>query len=125
MARHKSATLTDGELRLMNVLWNLERATVSEVVEALPHRGRPAYNTVLTMLRILEEKGYAQHDKRGRAFVYSPVLNRAQARRSAIQRLVSQLFDDSPKALVLNILEDADVDDEDLKRLRAQLESAR
>ncbi len=125
MARQKSTTLTDGELRLMNVLWNLEHATVSEVVEALPRRGRPAYNTVLTMLRILEEKGYAQHEKRGRAFVYAPVLNRAQARRSAIQRLVSQLFDDSPSALVLNILEEGDVGDEELARLRDQLESAK
>ena len=124
MARQKSTTLTDGELRLMNVLWNLEHATVGEVVEALPRRGRPAYNTVLTMLRILEEKGYAQHDKRGRAFVYTPVLNRAQARRSALQRLVSQLFDDSPSALVLNILEEGDVDDAELARLRDQLEAA-
>ena len=124
MARQKSTTLTDGELRLMNVLWNLQHATVGEVVEALPRRGRPAYNTVLTMLRILEEKGYAQHYKRGRAFVYTPVLNRAQARRSAIQRLVSQLFDDSPSALVLKILEDGDVDDAELARLRDQLEGA-
>jgi len=69
MSRRKSATLTDGELRLMNVLWDKARATVRDVVAALPSPRRPAYSTVLTMLRILEEKGYARHEKRGRAFV--------------------------------------------------------
>ena len=64
MARQKSKSLTDGELRLMNVLWDKERATVKEVVAALPGAGRPAYSTVLTMLRILEDKGYARHEKR-------------------------------------------------------------
>ena len=85
----------------------------------------PAYSTVLTMLRILEEKGYARHEKRGRAFVYVPVLGRDQARRSAIQRLVSQLFDDSPGSLVLNVIEHDDVDEKELKRLRKRLEAAR
>lgn len=125
MARQKSKSLTDGELRLMNVLWDKERATVKEVVAALPGAGRPAYSTVLTMLRILEDKGYARHEKRGRAFVYVPVLGRDQARRSAIQRLVTQLFDDSPGSLLLNVIEHDDVDEKELARLRKRLEAAR
>jgi len=125
MARRKSKSLTDGELRLMNVLWDKERATVREVVAALSGAGRPAYSTVLTMLRILEDKGYARHEKRGRAFVYVPVLGRDQARRSAIQRLVSQLFDDSPGSLVLNVIEHDDVDEKELARLRERLEAVR
>ena len=125
MARQKSKSLTDGELRLMNVLWDKERATVKEVVAALPGVGRPAYSTVLTMLRILEDKGYARHEKRGRAFVYVPVLGRDQARRSAIQRLVTQLFDDSPGSLLLNVIEHDDVDEKELARLRERLEAAR
>ena len=125
MARHKSTTLTDGELRLMNVLWDRERATVSAVVDALPKQRRPAYNTVLTILRILEEKGYARHEKQGRAFVYFPVLGRDEARRSAIQRLVSQLFDDSLGSLVLNILKHDQVDVEELAELREKLRQVR
>lgn len=125
MARRKSKSLTDGELRLMNVLWDKERATVKEVVAAVPGPGRPAYSTVLTMLRILEDKGYARHEKRGRAFVYVPVLGRDQARRSAIQRLVSQLFNDSPGSLVLNVIEHDDVDEKELARLRERLEASR
>ena len=121
MARHKSETLTDGELRLMRVLWDRGRATVSAVVAALPQRRRPAYNTVLTMLRILEDKGHARHEKEGRAFVYLPVLGRDEARRTAIQRLVSQLFDDSPGSLVLNVLEHDQVDAKELAEVRAKL----
>lgn len=109
----------------MNVLWDKGQATVKEVVAALPSPGRPAYSTVLTMLRILEEKGYASHEKRGRAFVYAPVLVREQARRSAIRRLVSQLFDDSPGSLVLNIIEHDDVDAAELARLLERLEGTR
>ena len=125
MPRGKSTILTDGELQLMNVLWNKERATVKDVVAALTGPKRPAYSTVLTMLRIVEEKGYARHEKRGRAFVYIPVLGREQARRSAIRRLVSQLFDDSPGSLVLNVIEHDDVDTEELARLRERLEATR
>ena len=125
MSRRKSTILTDGELRLMNVLWDKERATVRDVVTALTGPRRPAYSTVLTMLRILEEKGYARHEKQGRAFVYTPVLGREQARRSAIRRLVSQLFNDSPGSLVLDVIEHDDVDAEELARLRERLEAAR
>ena len=124
MARKKSVILTDGELRLMQILWDQGRASVSEVVEALPSRRLPAYNTVLTLLRILEQKGYAGHEKQGRAFIYYPVINRNQARRSAIRRLVSQLFDDSPALLVVNILEHDQVKAQELTQLRKLLEES-
>lgn len=125
MARKQSTTLTDGELRLMNVLWTLQRATVNEVVTALPERGRPAYNSVLTILRILERKGYVRHETQGRAFVYIPTMDRDGARRSAIRRLVSQLFDNSPSSLVLNLIEDGNVDEATLAQLRQKLSTNR
>ena len=125
MARKPSTTLTDGELKLMKVLWDQGEATVGEVVNALPARGRPAYNTVLTMFRILEEKGYARHDRRGRAFVYSPVLDRTRAQRTAVRRLVSQFFDDSPGSLLLNVLEHEQVDAEEIARLKKRLKTAK
>lgn len=122
MPRPRSKTLTDGELQLMNVLWYKGRATVREVVTALPRKRQPAYSTVLTMLRILEQKGHARHEKVGRAFAYVPVLARDQARRTAIQHLVNQFFDDSPGSLVLNIIENEKVDGVELEALRAKIE---
>jgi predicted transcriptional regulator len=102
----------------MNVLWDRKSATVSEVVEALPRRLALAYSTVLTTLRILEQKGYIQHSKEGRAFVYFPIVDRGEARRSALNHLLSRFFEDSPHLLVLNILDHDKIDGEELKRLK-------
>ena len=121
MARRKSAALTDGELRLMQVLWDSGHATVGEVVDRLPGREKPAYNTVLTILRILERKGYVTHEKDGRAHVYVPLVDRTQARRGALAHLLRRFFDDSPELLVLNLVEDGQVGEEELTRVRGLL----
>ena len=94
----------------MHVLWNRGSATVADVLDALPSRPKATYSTVQTMLRILERKGYARHEKVGRAFVYRAVLDRRQARRRALGHLLTRLFDDSPSLLVLNVLEDQRID---------------
>ena len=118
MARRRSPALTEGELRIMNVLWALGRATVGEVVDALDKTNRPAYNTVLTMLRILERKGFATHEQAGRAYVYVPLIGREAARRRALSLLLNGFFDGSPELLVLNLLGRDEPDEDDLKRVR-------
>lgn len=123
MSRRKSALLTDGELRLMQVLWDKGRATVGEVVDALPDPTPPAYNTVLTLLRILERKGYVTHEKDGRAFIYNPCIGRDDARRTAVTYLLRRFFDDSPSLLVLNLLELHKVEPQELRRLKALIET--
>ncbi len=120
MARKKSPNLTEAELRLMDVLWEKGSATVGEVADALPAELDLAYNTVLTTLRILEEKGYVEHIKarEGRAFVYSPTVGRDEAGRSAVRYLVSRFFRNSPELLVLNLLKDEELSDKELGRIR-------
>ena len=105
----------------MNVLWDKGSATVAEVAEALPRELGLAYNTVLTTMRILEEKGYATHIKpdEGRAFVYTPSLGREEAGRNAVRQLVSRFFRNSPELLVLNLLEDDELTPAELKRIRS------
>ncbi len=122
MARKKSPTLTDAELRLMDILWEKGAATVGEVVEALPGRQPLAYSTVLTTLRILEQKGYARHGLRGRAFVYRPAVDRRQVRRGAIRYVLSRFFQNDPGLLLVNLLENEDLDSDELSRLRRMLE---
>ena len=122
MARKKSPHLTDAELRLMQVLWEKRTATVSEVVEALSHGDPPAYSTVLTTLRILENKGHVRHLKDGRAFVYRPVLGRDEARQGALSHLVRRFFEGSPELLVLNLIESGKITTVELKRLRKRIE---
>jgi predicted transcriptional regulator len=120
LARKKSPHLTEAELRLMDVIWDKGSATVSEVTEALPKELGLAYNTVLTTLRILEDKGYLRHTKPddARAFVYQAVVGRNEAGRNAVRYLVSRFFRNSPELLVLNMLEDEELSAKELARIR-------
>ncbi|HEY7498370.1 MAG TPA: BlaI/MecI/CopY family transcriptional regulator [Vicinamibacterales bacterium] len=122
MARRQSPTLTDGEARLMMVLWEKAQATVAEVVSALGSKRPVNYSTVQTMLRILESKGYVTHEKAGRAFIYRPLVDERQARRKALKHLVSRLFHNSPSLLVLNLLEDRRIDRRELERVKQLLD---
>jgi len=124
MARKKSPTLTEAEYRLMDILWNRGTATVAEVVDSL---GDPplAYNTVLTTMRILEQKGYVRHKAIGRAFVYRSLVEREDAQRSVVSHMVSRFFNNSPRELVLNLIESDEVDDAELAHLRALLDKKR
>ena len=123
MPRKKSPNLTEAELRLMDVLWERGSATVGEVAEDLPKDLGLAYNTVLTTLRILEDKGYLEHtkSKEGRAFVYRPLVGRDEAGRSAVRYLVSRFFRNSPELLVLNLLENEELSEKELGRIRSLL----
>ena len=105
----------------MLVLWDKGRATVGEVVDSLKGPRKPAYNTVLTLLRILERKGYVTHEKTGRAFIFLPLVDRSQARRSAFRQLLARFFDDSPWLLLLNLIQQGEVDAEELNRVRDQI----
>jgi predicted transcriptional regulator len=119
----KSETLTEAELRLMDVLWQRGSGTVQQVLDALPQRPALAYNSVLTTIRVLESKGYVEHVKDGRAHIYKPTMEREDASRSEIRHLVTRFFKNSHELLVLNILEDQGLEDEDLKHLRQLLQA--
>ena len=122
MPRGKSPTLTEAELRLMQVLWKQGEGTVGDVAKALPKSSQLAYSSVLTTLRILEQKGYVEHRKEGRAFVYRPLVEQAAARRSAVRYVVSRFFDNSAELLLLNVLESEDLSPQEMKRLRKMIE---
>jgi predicted transcriptional regulator len=121
MPRPTSPTLTDGELRLMRVLWDKGEASVGQIVTALKEKPTPAYNTVLTLLRILERKGYVTHRKDGRAFVFLPTVDRSNARKTALKSLVNRFFEGSPRLLVLNLLEDEQLAAEALNEIKQRI----
>jgi predicted transcriptional regulator len=125
LPRTQSATLTEAELRIMQVLWEKGSATVQQVLEALPREKPLAYNSVLTIIRILERKGCVRHVKDGRAHIYRAVLNQDEAKRTEIQHLLGRFFQNSRELLVLNILEEEGIDDQELKRLRRLLDENR
>jgi BlaI family transcriptional regulator, penicillinase repressor len=118
----QSEILTEAELRVMKVLWEKGSGTVQQVLDSIEERPVLAYNSVLTIIRILERKGYLKHIKDGRAHVYAPVVRQEEASRSEIRRLASRFFGNSREDLVLNILEDRGIEAEELTRLRKMLD---
>jgi len=108
----------------MNVLWQKGSASVQQVLDGLPKKPALAYNSVLTTVRILEKKGYVKHVKDGRAHIYLPLVGRKEATRFEIRHLVNRFFENSHELLVMNILEDASIDDDELRRMRKMLEEA-
>ena len=120
MPPKQSATLTEAELRIMEVLWRKGSCTVQQVLDWLA--SALAYNSVLTTIRTLEKKGLVKHIKDGRAHIYEPVIGREEATRSEVRHLVGRFFRNSHEALILNILQDEAIDAVELKRLREMLE---
>ena len=121
MARARSKTLTEAELRLMEVVWVRGKATVAEVTAALPPPPI-AYNSVLTTMRILEQKGFVAHEELGRAFVYYPLVERDAAASTAVGQIISRFFESSSGSLALRLIESERPSDDELARLKALIE---
>lgn len=121
MPRKQSPTLTDAELRVMEVLWDRGHGSVSEIADLMPPPAL-AYNTVLTTLRILEQKGHVAHEQSGRAYIYKPVTARDEAEQSAVKHVVSKFFGNNAGALALRVIENERLSDEELQRLRSLIE---
>jgi BlaI family transcriptional regulator, penicillinase repressor len=121
MARPRSSTLTEGEQRIMEVLWRLGEASVQDVTDALAQTEPVAYTTALTMLRILNDKSYVEYRKEGKAHVYAPLVTREAARSSALKQLLKRFFDDSPEQLAQHLLREEDIDLHELDRLNARI----
>ena len=122
MPRKPAPQLTEAELRLMRVLWDKEKASVNDIVAALDED--LAYNTVLTILTILERKGFVGHEKVGRAFVFFPRVDRRNATRNALRRMLQTFFNDSPENLVLHLLEEKEFSPKHLKRLKKLIQES-
>jgi predicted transcriptional regulator len=125
MARRRSVPLTEVEQRLMEIVWAAGPVTVAQVVEALPEDTRPAYNTVQTMMKILERKGYVHHRAEGRAFVYHSVVDRASAAHTALSQVVQRFFGGSPRALALNLIQGDQLSEDELDELLRTIERAK
>ena len=113
-------SFTERELDIMTALWELGAGTVAEVREVLSDD--LAYTTVLTMLRVLEDKGYVGHREEGRAHRYHPLVAREAAGESAVRRLTRRLFRGSPELLLTHLVSDRDLTEDELKRMREMLD---
>jgi predicted transcriptional regulator len=124
MPRRKSTTLTPLELEIMKVLWERGAANVQTVQDALPGE-KLAYTSVQTMLNVLQKKGKARRTLKDRAYVYRPAQSRLQAMGQSIRDLVERMFDGSPEALVMGLLETKQLTPEKLAELQQRLKEKR
>jgi len=124
MPPKKSNTLTEAELRLMKILWRRGESAVTDLVAAMPDGESLAYNSVLTTIRILEQKGYVEHRQEGRAFVYRPCVAEQEASRSEVRHVLSRFFGNSRERLLLSLLGDEDLSPEELQRLKDAVREA-
>jgi len=124
MPPKKSNTLTEAELRLMRILWRRGESAVNDLVSAMPDGEPLAYNSVLTTIRILEQKGYVEHRQEGRAFIYRPLIAENEASRTEIRHVLTRFFGNSREQLLLSLLGDRDISRDELDRLKAAIDSA-
>ena len=118
-----SVAFTERELDIMAVLWDRGPSTAAEVREALAQqRSAPAYNTVLTQLRILEDKGHVDHREEGRAHRFRALVKKKDARETALTRTLYRLFGGSAEALVAQLVQQRGLSKEQLKGLRRVVE---
>lgn len=108
----------------MKILWRRGESAVTDLVAALPEGEALAYNSVLTTIRILEQKGYVEHRQEGRAFVYRPCIAEQEASRSEVRHVLNRFFGDSRERLLLSLLGDGEITPEELDRLREVIRSA-
>jgi predicted transcriptional regulator len=124
MPPKRSNTLTEAELRIMRILWDCGESLVSDLVAAMPSETPLAYTSVLTTVRILEQKGYVRHRQEGRAFLYRPCVAEHDASRSEVRHVLGRFFDNSRERLMLSLLGDGEVTLDELQRLKEAIAEA-
>ncbi len=112
--------LTNRELDVMSVVWQLGSATVAEVRGGL--REHLAYTTVLTVLRGLESKGYVRHEPHGKAFRYHPLIEASEVGESALDRLLDKIYCGSREMLIARLVADENISEQELVRIRELLD---
>src|ERR1051326_4076652 len=122
MARKKSSILTDAEHRIMEIVWHKGAATVADVAGALAGKDGTAYTTILTMMRILRDKGYLTCRKSGRAHIYRPKVDRETAARKAVRQLLAKFFAGSAGELVLSFLREEELSPAELDELKRRIQ---
>ena len=124
MARKTNAPhITPAELDVMKALWKIGSGTVQQVIDALPAGDtRPAYTTIMTMMKNLGEKGALAVDRGRQPFVYTPAVRREQVLRQRLESFVQNVFDGQAEELVLHLVEESDLSADDLRRIEDKIQ---
>ena len=121
MARPRSKHPTELELAILKVIWEQGPQRVREVRQGLRPTRKLAYTTVMTMMNIMVDKGYLSRQKQGPSYVYQPEVSRKTTVRRILRDMVNRVFDGSAAAVMVNLLESADLDEAETRKLRQLL----
>jgi BlaI family transcriptional regulator, penicillinase repressor len=115
--RPRSKTLTGQELEIMKVVWERDKTTVRDVYEALLERRKVAYTTVMTMMKILEQKGFLKKSQEDRAHVYRPAQPKGQVIGAMVREFVNRVFNGSAEPLLVHLVEEHHLSQQDLEEI--------
>src|ERR1700676_4923013 len=122
--RSPKPTPTEQELEIMKVVWQLETATVRQVYETMLAHRRIAYTTVMTMMNILEQKGYLKKRQEDRAYVYRPSQPQQHVIKSMVPEVVNRVFNGSAEPLLVHLVEDRHLTEKDLEEIRTSIKAS-
>ena len=110
--------LTKTEERVMQVLWALKKCFVKDIIEALPDDPKPPYNTISSVVRLLEKKGYIGYKAYGKTYEYFPLITKADYRKSSFKKILSGYFDNSPEHLFSFMVKEQQLTAEDIDKIK-------
>ncbi|MEZ4774332.1 MAG: BlaI/MecI/CopY family transcriptional regulator [Bacteroidia bacterium] len=116
--------LTPLELKVMNILWGMKKAFVKEIIAKWPENSEPAYNTISTIVRILEEKGYVGHDSQGRSHQYFPLISRTKYQKRLLSSVLDNVFSGSLTGMVSSLLDNEKISSDQLTELRKLIDNS-
>ena len=122
--KEEDKLLTSLELKVMNILWDLELAFVKEVMEKWDGNPAPAYNTVSTVIRILEEKGFVGHNAFGRSHQYMPLLSRDDYQKRVMTNVLDNVFSGSVTSMISSLVDQRNLSEEEIEELKILIDPA-
>jgi BlaI family transcriptional regulator, penicillinase repressor len=123
--RPKHSTLTPQELEIMKLVWQRDTATVRDIYETLLERRKIAYTTVMTMMKILETKGYLKKRRQDRAFVYRPARPKSQVIAGMLREFIDRVFNGSAEPLLVHLVKSRQIRQKELKEIARMIEEAK
>jgi BlaI family penicillinase repressor len=123
--RPKHTTLTPQELEIMKLVWLRETATVRDIYEALLDKRKIAYTTVMTMMKILETKGYLKKRRQDRAFIYRPAHPKNQVISGMLREFIDRVFNGSAEPLLVHLVQSRQIREKDLQKIVRMIEEAK
>ncbi|HXE34720.1 MAG TPA: BlaI/MecI/CopY family transcriptional regulator [Verrucomicrobiae bacterium] len=123
--RPKHATLTPQELEIMKLVWQRETASVRDIYEALLDKRKIAYTTVMTMMKILETKGYLKKRRLDRAFIYRPARPKSQVIGGMLREFIDRVFNGSAEPLLVHLVQSRQIREKDLQKIVRMIEETK